>query len=285
MRLKSQKGSITIFVLVALLFYTAFLLLMYAANTNKFKTISEKTDIIKEIYEKNINDIDEIYKRNTVIKIGEITSQNYGQYIDLGKNIIGTEATTDDWKIIYNDKNEGKVYAILADYLPNSTGIAQNAGFQVSGENIVFLNHDTNTAENFLNAIKSTEWNKLLPERLQTNTKLKIEGALTADKIIKSYNEKHNTTLNYKDKPYLYLDSLNPSGGIDSLYYNSNNNYWLSTSVENTEYEVWSIYNGELLNKDMAILDCKVCPVAIISSTVEVQKNVSNGQTIWKILL
>ena len=56
MKLKSQKGSITIFVLIALLFYTAFLLLMYAANTNKFKTITEKSDILKGIYERNISD-------------------------------------------------------------------------------------------------------------------------------------------------------------------------------------------------------------------------------------
>lgn len=68
MKLKSQKGSITIFVLIALLFYTAFLLLMYAANTNKFKTISEKSDILKGIYEKNTSDesINNLYsKKNT----------------------------------------------------------------------------------------------------------------------------------------------------------------------------------------------------------------------------
>ena len=53
MKLKSQKGSITIFVLIALLFYTAFLLLMYAANTNKLVAIQEKSDILKGIYEKN----------------------------------------------------------------------------------------------------------------------------------------------------------------------------------------------------------------------------------------
>ena len=63
MRLKSQKGSITIFVLVALLFYIAFLLLMYAANTNKFKTVSEKIEILKGIYGKNVNDITDTYGR------------------------------------------------------------------------------------------------------------------------------------------------------------------------------------------------------------------------------
>ena len=56
MKLKSQKGSITIFVLVALLFFTSFLILMYAASTNKSVAIKEKSDILKGIYEKNTSE-------------------------------------------------------------------------------------------------------------------------------------------------------------------------------------------------------------------------------------
>ena len=51
-----------------------------------------------------------------------VTNINYGDYIDLGQNVVGTEATTDDWRILYNDKNNdyggndgARVYAILAD--------------------------------------------------------------------------------------------------------------------------------------------------------------------------
>ena len=51
--------------------------------------------------------------------LADITKDNYGDYIDLGQNVVGTESTTDDWRILYNDKN-GHVYAILADYLPNT---------------------------------------------------------------------------------------------------------------------------------------------------------------------
>ena len=47
-----------------------------------------------------------------------VTNENIGDYIDLGNNIIGTESTTDDWRILYKD--ESTVYAILADYLPAS---------------------------------------------------------------------------------------------------------------------------------------------------------------------
>lgn len=63
MRLKSQKGSITLFVLIALLFYMGFLMLLYAANVNKVQTISEKLNIVKSIYNKNVDNIDEVYIR------------------------------------------------------------------------------------------------------------------------------------------------------------------------------------------------------------------------------
>ena len=67
MKIKSQKGSITIFVLIALLFYTAFLILMYAASSNKLVAIKEKSDILKGIYEKNTSEesINNFFKKKT----------------------------------------------------------------------------------------------------------------------------------------------------------------------------------------------------------------------------
>ena len=103
MKLKSQKGSITIFVLIALLFYTAFLLLMYAASTNKLVAIQEKSDILKGIYEKNTDDesINEIYKKKIAQKNEDIENRKLPveyqqeeyiestgtQYIDTGVEI------------------------------------------------------------------------------------------------------------------------------------------------------------------------------------------------------
>lgn len=48
--MKKDKGSIAIFVLVALLFMSGFLLILYASNANKSKTVKEQFDIIKQIY-------------------------------------------------------------------------------------------------------------------------------------------------------------------------------------------------------------------------------------------
>ena len=73
----------------------------------------------------------------TVVQtLGSITASNYGDYIDLGTTIISDKPA--DWRIFYNDKN-GHVYAILADYLPNSTGVAASAGFNTSGTYKVYL--------------------------------------------------------------------------------------------------------------------------------------------------
>ena len=63
MRIKSGKGSISIFVLIALLFYIGFLMLLYAGNLNKTQTISERAEAIKAIYSRNFNNIDDVYNR------------------------------------------------------------------------------------------------------------------------------------------------------------------------------------------------------------------------------
>lgn len=63
MKIKSGKGSISIFVLIALLFYIGFLMLLYGGNLNKVQTISERAEAIKAIYSRNFNNIDDVYNR------------------------------------------------------------------------------------------------------------------------------------------------------------------------------------------------------------------------------
>lgn len=56
MIIKNNKGSITIFVLVGLLFMTSFLVVLYANNLNKSKTSKEQFDILSKIYSPNESD-------------------------------------------------------------------------------------------------------------------------------------------------------------------------------------------------------------------------------------
>ena len=99
MKRKSEKGSITIFVLVALLFYIGFLLLLYTSNINKIQTISEKLGSVKEIYEKNVDKVGEVYNKRIADDITlvydeeELTTALASRtplYIKLGDNITCT---------------------------------------------------------------------------------------------------------------------------------------------------------------------------------------------------
>lgn len=69
MRFKNEKGSITIFVLVALLFMSAFLMISYANNVNKSKIAKEQFEIINSIYQMSPESVTDIYDRKAAVPI------------------------------------------------------------------------------------------------------------------------------------------------------------------------------------------------------------------------
>lgn len=90
---------------------------------SSFPAIVELDEYFFNIYESG-----KVEKKTPII--GEVTKDNYGDYLDLGQSVVGDEnSTIDDWRILYNDKN-GNIYAILADYLPNSNDAVTSAGLQ-----------------------------------------------------------------------------------------------------------------------------------------------------------
>lgn len=58
---KSNRGSITLFVLIALLFFIGVLLSSYLSSINSRKAQDDATQRVKDIYEKDIGRMDEIY--------------------------------------------------------------------------------------------------------------------------------------------------------------------------------------------------------------------------------
>ena len=67
MNLKSQKGSVTLFVLIAVLFFSVILLGMYNSNMNKLQTQDKDIVRIKQSYEVDAN---EVYEQ-TVNEMGK----------------------------------------------------------------------------------------------------------------------------------------------------------------------------------------------------------------------
>ena len=64
-------------------------------------------------------DFSELPGRTT---LKSMTDYNIGDYVDIGNNFVGTDSTSDDWRVLWvyhneNDVDQG-VYLILADYLP-----------------------------------------------------------------------------------------------------------------------------------------------------------------------
>lgn len=60
-KLKQEQGSITLFVLVAMLFFVLFLTGMYMLSTADEQAGISETAKIKEIYERDLNNIDDVY--------------------------------------------------------------------------------------------------------------------------------------------------------------------------------------------------------------------------------
>lgn len=253
-------------------------------NNNKINiTINDK------IYQYNINS--GISKELKIQTIGMLTKGNYGEYLNLEKSFVGSNETTDDWQIIYNDTKEGKVYAILADYLPNSTGIATLAGLDTISEKEYNVNKSSSRNE-LVQGFDSNAWKEnMLPASLQSNSKIILKGAMSKIKIFESYNEKHNCTLDTDPYTwqYLYLDREDTSKGLDPLYIphqeklSDCEGYW--TYNIRASMGMWTIfYDGGVKNNGYNQKNVGIRPVAILDSDIVVEKENIGNKIVWNIV-
>ena len=220
-------------------------------------------------------------------KIGDvITKDNYGDYIDLGQNVVGTSSTTDDWRILYNDK-AGHVYAILADYLPNTNAAVTASGLNVVSGKTYNVNSSSNRQDLLDKLNSTTAWQSLIPEGLRS--KCQVKGATTAEILMASYNEKYGTSLSYTSRPYLRTNPNDSSSSIDTLYmphpgssgYNGCYGYWLASPIAVATGLVRLVHcSGRVdLNNSNAIA-YGVCPVVSLPSDIQVTKN----GTVWTVV-
>ena len=215
--------------------------------------------------------------------LADITSADYGNYLDLGTNILGN-GTSGDWRILYNDTTNGKVYVKLADYLPNNykenssdtKSIIENLRLDTSDSFYVYVDYSGNYSEDYssnyeanreiflakLNGTYSTNyWKGLLTGTTKSkissgisNNKINVRGAVTAEILMASYNEKHGLTgddaLVYTEYPDIYKNAVDDSEGYDDLYlqdYRTNYyGYWLASPNTDNTNSVWCVYYQRL---------------------------------------
>ena len=129
--------------------------------------------------------------------IGDITNDNIGEYIDLGNNVVGTESTTDDWRILY--KEGDTVYAILADYLPASQ-VPETLGLTTNPTEKPYNVWSTTNRDTLINGLKNEiAWNSFA-NGIEGAT---VTGTPTGELLMSSYNTKNKTELIYTDRPTL----------------------------------------------------------------------------------
>ena len=264
-----------------------------AADTGK--SITDKTGKASEIATSGIEKAQIQFSENTdeetaYKKIGEITTKNsYGNYINLGTNILPEKPA--DWEILYNDKS-GCVYAILTDYLPINNVAIQASGLKTYtyiSKNFIYSVGSEKSRQDFLDRLNNRNvWNKLISSKL-INQGAYVTGAVSADIIMASYNEKYGTKLSYKSKPCL---KAKPSNSIDTFYvphpgvsYGGCQAYWLSTPDDANENYIYRVdLNGNISSAHYNNYLGGVRPVVCLPSDIKIASETSNGETIWKLV-
>lgn len=116
MNFRDKKGSITIFVLVALLFMSAFLLISYANNINKSKIAKEQFNIVSDIYSYKDSDAEAYNRAYTALrkKNKQILTETVENTATLELNKT-YEAKLDNYKIYGNTTSVGTLVTSTAD--------------------------------------------------------------------------------------------------------------------------------------------------------------------------
>ncbi len=139
--LKKDNGSITLFVLIAMLFFGMFLVGMFLINANEEAVGTAQTARIKEIYERGVDNVDEVYETNKPRKpnAGEVVRiENNIKYtadgegnevpVPIGFSYIG-EGTKETGFVIKNDIDENEFVWIptdLVEYQTYNWGVGSN---------------------------------------------------------------------------------------------------------------------------------------------------------------
>lgn len=201
MKIKTQKGSISLLVLIALLFYMGFLLLLYASNTNKVQTLTEKFDSIKSIYEKNIDNIDDVYKRTlagndnvepiikslptSVITNVTLIEDSYEEYGPTGgeTEYLAFDKTFTSMKNIVNYVIENNKYGEV-EITINAQG--KNGKIASSTQKVTFIKGMIVTNETELNAAFATS----------EDLYIYVENDIECTNVINTNNINHKLDLN-----------------------------------------------------------------------------------------
>lgn len=250
--------------------------------------------------------------------VADITTENYGQYVNLRTSILDLENVTleggshpeADWRVF--SKDEDGVWLILADYMPNTSFDVTTVGLQVSSNATYGVNSTNRTT--LINGLKGTisgksNWNGLIAgsdlydgSNNLINSDIKVQGAVDLDTWVASWNEKYTPRLYTATTASAMSDGLNgyyvgntenPTttgyqvGGTDKTLYfphtsatSNNNGYWLaSPSAGGAKYVMNVNSYGNVSGITYSNSLFGVRPAVYLPSTVKL----NTSGTVWTI--
>lgn len=123
------------------------------------------------------------------LTLSSLTNDNIGDYVDLGNSYVGTNETTDDWRVFYKD--DTYVYVILNGYL-QSKFLPEEVGLSTA-TNFPYCVKSTVNREDYLNRLNnSTAW-KIFANGIPNAY---VKGTPTLELFLASYNYKNNSNFN-----------------------------------------------------------------------------------------
>ncbi|MBP3255166.1 MAG: dockerin type I repeat-containing protein [Clostridia bacterium] len=150
--------------------------------------------------------IENPFKKDEVNKVEDLSVLDYGQYIDLGTNILDKtiqleDGTTpaSDWRVF--KKDDDGVWLILADFMPNSAFNVENVGL------VPYSTYEVKSPSNrglLLGGLDSSNWKGLISTNsaLYTNSDVIVKGAIDLETWIDSW----------EDNGYVHINTLKRTG-------------------------------------------------------------------------
>ena len=151
---RKENGSITLFVLLAMLFFIIVIFSVFVASSNKEQSQASEVDKIKQEYEESVNNIDQIYNEtlienlSSLLKIGDYVNYTYDT-VSQGYNLLSSESGYSSdrtinqkigmkWRIL-NIHEDGKV-DLIGDVSPSDS--SPHFSGALGYNNSVYLLHD-----------------------------------------------------------------------------------------------------------------------------------------------
>ena len=152
-RLIKEKGSASLFVLITVLFFIVFLISMYGYITNSEVTQLEQISKIKDIYEKDVNNVDDIYDKLVaetemipIYTLEQLKKIGSGENLDIDDKTYNFSNTA-TYKFMDN------IEVNLADLPLENT---ENFIGVIEGRNkTLYVNSDINITEDDINLFKN----------------------------------------------------------------------------------------------------------------------------------